>query len=97
MTHWWRCIGRLNRHDLPGLGSTAEPVTLTATLHVMYMSNHIMGFRYRWQAPMFIGGLVLWALFKFNFLSTAWNIAVGLVVTAVLFVVTGLINDGAEL
>ena len=56
-----------------------------------------MGFRYRWQAPMFIGGLVLWALFKFNFLSTAWNIAVGLVVTAVLFVVTGLINDGAEL
>lgn len=45
---------------------------------------------------MVIGGLVLWTLFKFNLLSAGWNIAVGLIVTALLFVVTGLIGDRSE-
>jgi hypothetical protein len=42
---------------------------------------------------MLIAGLVLWGLFKINLLSAGWNIVVGLIVTAVLFVLTGLIRN----
>ena len=33
-------------------------------------------------------------LFKLNILSLGWNIVVGLVVTAVLFVLSGILDDG---
>ena len=41
----------------------------------------------------FVSILVLWGLFKLNLLSAGWNIAVGLVITAVLFILTGLIGN----
>jgi low affinity Fe/Cu permease len=41
-----------------------------------------------------IGVLVLWGLFKLNWFSAGWNIVVGLVVTAVLFILTGMIGGG---
>lgn len=53
--------------------------------------------RWRWQYLMLIAIAVLGVLFKINLLSAGWNIAVGLIVTAVLHVVLGLeaANDGA--
>jgi low affinity Fe/Cu permease len=41
---------------------------------------------------MYIGVLVLLTLFKLNVFSPDWNIIVGLVVTAVLFILSGLIG-----
>ena len=42
---------------------------------------------------MLIGILVFWGLFKINLLSTGWDILAGIVITAVTFVVTGLIRE----
>jgi low affinity Fe/Cu permease len=52
-----------------------------------------MRFRYRWQQMSFVAIIVLWGLFKLNLFSASWNIAVGLVITAVLFILTGLIGN----
>jgi hypothetical protein len=49
--------------------------------------------RYRFQGAALIGMAVLWGLFKLNFLSAGWNILVGLIITALLFIVTGLVAD----
>jgi hypothetical protein len=49
-------------------------------------------FRWRFQYPMLIGMVVLWVLFKINLLSTGWNIAVGLIVTSVLYVLLGVVS-----
>jgi hypothetical protein len=50
-------------------------------------------FRWRWQQMSFIAFLVLWGLFKLNLLSAGWNIVIGLVITAVLFILTGFIGN----
>jgi len=42
---------------------------------------------------MIIASLVFWVLFRINLLSTGWNIVVGIVGTALLFVATGLVRD----
>jgi hypothetical protein len=52
-----------------------------------------MQFRWRWQQMWFVASIVLWGLFKLNLLSTGWNIVVGLVITAVLFVLMGFIGN----
>lgn len=49
--------------------------------------------RWRWQYLMLIAIAVLGVLFKINLLSAGWNIAVGLIVTAVLYVVLGFIGN----
>ena len=49
--------------------------------------------QYKFQIPMLIGMIVFWGLFKINLLSAGWNILAGIVITAVIFVVTGLINN----
>jgi hypothetical protein len=36
---------------------------------------------------------VLWVLFKVNLLSTGWNIAAGLIVTTVLYILLGFIGS----
>jgi hypothetical protein len=41
----------------------------------------------------FVAIIVLWGLFKLNLLSAGWNIVVGLVITAVLFILTGFIGN----
>jgi hypothetical protein len=38
------------------------------------------------------GVLVLWGLFKLNWLAAGWNIVVGLVMTAVFFILSGMIG-----
>jgi hypothetical protein len=53
----------------------------------------LMRFRWRWQQRSFVAIIVLWGLFKLNLLSTGWNILVGLVVTAILFVLVGFIGN----
>jgi hypothetical protein len=52
-----------------------------------------MRFHFRWQLMALIAILVLWGLFKINLLSAGWNIVVGLVVTAALFILTGFIGN----
>jgi hypothetical protein len=52
-----------------------------------------MRFRWRWQQMSFVAIILLWGLFKLNLLSAGWNIVVGLVITAVLFMLTGLIRN----
>jgi hypothetical protein len=52
-----------------------------------------MQFRYRWQLMVAIAILVLGGLFKLNLLSAGWNIGVGLIITAVLFVLFGFIGN----
>ncbi len=52
-----------------------------------------MQFHWRWQQMAFIAFLVLWGLFKLNLLSAGWKIVVGLVITAVLFILTGFIGN----
>jgi hypothetical protein len=37
--------------------------------------------------------IVLWGLFKLNLLSAGWSVVVGLVITAVLFILTGFIGN----
>ena len=49
--------------------------------------------QYKFQIPMLIGMIAFWGLFKINLLSASWNILAGIVITAVIFVVTGLINN----
>jgi hypothetical protein len=52
--------------------------------------------RWRFQDVLAIAMAVLWLLFKANLLSTGWNIAVGLVVTAVLYMLLGFIGKSEE-
>ena len=52
-----------------------------------------MRFYWRWQQMAFVAIIVLWGLFKLNLLSAGWNIVVGLVITAVLFILTGFIGN----
>jgi hypothetical protein len=42
---------------------------------------------------MFIALVVLGVLFKINLLSAGWNIAVGLIITAVFYVILGFIGS----
>jgi hypothetical protein len=41
----------------------------------------------------FVAIIVLWGLFKLNLLSAGWNIVVGLVITAVSFILVGFIGN----
>ena len=43
---------------------------------------------------MLVGMGVLWVLFKVNLLGAGWNIAAGLVITAVLYMLLGFIGQG---
>jgi hypothetical protein len=52
-----------------------------------------MRFYWRWQQMAFVAIIVFWGLFKLNLLSAGWNIVVGLVITAVLFILTGFIGN----
>ena len=36
--------------------------------------------------------VILWGLFRLNLFNTGWNIVVGLIVTAFLFILTGFIG-----
>lgn len=49
---------------------------------------------WRSRYAMYIGMVVMMALFKLNYFSFGWNIIVGIVVTAVLFILGGLIGGG---
>jgi low affinity Fe/Cu permease len=37
----------------------------------------------------FIAIILLWGLFKLNLFSTGWNVVVELIITAILFILTG--------
>jgi low affinity Fe/Cu permease len=52
-----------------------------------------MRFYFRWQQMAAIAIIILWGLFKLNLFSAGWNIVVGLIVTAVLFILTGFIGN----
>jgi hypothetical protein len=78
--------------DLSGFPAIFEPVD--AYGYEMYIRRLMFDLRYRWQIAIFIGSLVLVGLFKLNIFSLGWNILVGLVVTAVLFVLSGILDDG---
>ena len=58
-----------------------------------YMDDY-MFLWWRSRYAMYIGALVLLTLFKLDFFSPGWNVIVGLVVTAVLFILSGLIGGG---
>jgi len=51
-----------------------------------------MQFHFRWQQMSAIAIVILWGLFRLNLFSAGWNIVVGLIVTAVLFILTGFIG-----
>ena len=71
------------------------PVTqkkIDAVFRIRYVHS-VVNLRYKFQIPMLIGMIVFWGLFKINLLSAGWNILAGIVITAVIFVVTGLINN----
>jgi hypothetical protein len=59
----------------------------------MYMGDRMFPF-WRTRYAMYIGMVVIMALFKVNFFSFGWNIVVGVAVTAVLFILSGLIGGG---
>jgi len=59
----------------------------------MYMGGCMFPF-WRSRYAMYIVMAVMIALFKINFFSFGWNIIVGLVVTAVLLILSGLIGGG---
>lgn len=46
--------------------------------------------------PAGIAGAVLYALFRLNWFSAGWNILIGLIVTAVLFILSGMIGYNDE-
>ena len=49
---------------------------------------------WRSRNAMYIGMVVMIVLFKLNYFSFGWNIIVGLIVTAVLFILSGVIGGG---
>jgi len=51
-----------------------------------------MNLRWRFQYLMLVAMAVLWVLFKINLLSTGWNIAAGLIITAVLYILVGFVG-----
>ena len=57
------------------------------------MGDYMFPF-WRSRYAMYIGMVVMMRLFKLNYFSFDWNIVVGLVVTGVLFILSGLIGGG---